>query len=398
MTQKIFSPSSYFRPATGVAVVFFLASVLLPAAPAAGAPEVDVLDRTPAGVKTLVVSPVVGSPQASGKSLIGAFKAIALNKLRGVSVRKWLIELEPGVYDIGDFVIKLEPGVEIEGAGVEATEIVGTGQTFNGPDFSFHKGVIVGSDDSELRNLTVRCVNSAQRDACITMVNVGASPRLTDVRLIAVDPQGLGHWGLRNDHSSPRLQDVEIVVANGLNNYGMVNVFADSRPDVRDTVITAIDGSGDNIGMLNKVEALPAFMKGVEIGTMGGARAFGIWSIETERLEVEDKGFELDTLEMIDVEISALDARSAVGILHGRFALDMKSSLVLADGSAIDLDTFGDARVTASELHASRYFVRAINVDIVSTSLAGEGAVAAYGDRQCTAVTVNDAGPLNSCP
>ncbi len=139
-------------------------------------------------------------------------------------------------------------------------------------------------------------------------------------------------------------------------------------------------------------------MQGVEIGTMGGRRAYGIWSIETERLEIEDKARDPSTLEMIDVEVSALDAGSSIAILQGRFSIDMKTSLVLADGSAIDLGPYRDVSVTASELHASELFVRGFDVRIVSTSLEGDGEVVAHGDEHCAGILVNGSGPLDSCP
>ena len=346
--------------------------------------------------KTIVVSPVEGSPKASGEALRAALKGRLLSAGKG---QRWVIRVEAGLYDVGAAPLFLIPGVDIEGSGIEETEIVGLGQNFNSPDFSFNQGVVVARGDAGLRHLTLRCVNSPERDACIAMVSHQASPRIENVRILATDPEG-GHWGLRNDESSPRLDNVEIVVANGVMNYGMVNVRG-SRPEVRNSSILAADGSGDNVGIFNKLEGLPARLEKTEIIAMGGGQAVGIWTLDpgnfalTPSLDV--KAGPMDVMKLINTEIAALDGGRNYGLWQGMYRLEMRSSRVISDDSAIDVGFYGDVDVTGSELRGTEYFARANHVRIAGTMLLGGADVLGATEESCTGVQT-ESGVLDTCP
>lgn len=356
---------------------------------AAAAPEVRPLHAP--YEKTLVVAPVPGSPEASGKALIAALKQVNFKKKE-----RWLVKLEPGVYDLGERSLTLAPGIDLEGSGVLQTEIVGLGQDYYSADFSFHKGVVVGADDVELRDLTIRCENTNHFNACIAMSNYRASPRLVGVRLLATDPQGEGHWGLRNAESSPVLDDVEILVANGINNYAVVNTFSGSQPEIRRSSLTAQDGTGQNIGVFNKVDALPA-LRDVEIGVIGGDIAAGVWTIDTEALE-ERGDVTLPTLEMFDVDIEARDAAENFGVRGGRFTLELRRGRVTIDrGSALDVGTRGNVDVRNSELRATELLAHGGHVRIAATWLRGGGDVLGYVEETCSGVHT-DEGTTNVCP
>lgn len=393
------SQSSWFRRL----ILLALAGTLIFVIPAPSAADTEKVSTTVSTAKvtreiphekTTIVKAVPGSPEASGKALIGALKSINFHKSE-----RWLLKLEPGIYDLGEYPLILEPGVEIEGSGALQTEIVGLGQNYDGSSFSFHRGVVVGANDAELRHLTVRCENTSYFNACIVMSNHQASPRLTGVRLVATDAEGDGHWGLRNDQSSPVLDDVEIVVANGINNYAVVNTFSDSRPAISRSTLTAQGGSGHNVGIVNKVEGLPAFLDDVEIAAIGGTLAAGVQTIDTEDLEIDTRAFSEAVLTLTGVEISARDAAVNVGVVGGSFTLELRDSRVVTDGgSALDVGVYGDVVVTGSELYATDFLAHAGHVRIASSWLRGGGDVRGYGEETCTDVRTDDSGPADVCP
>ena len=288
-------------------------------------------------------------------------------------------------------------GVVLVGSGIEETKIVGWGQTFEDPDFSFGRGVVIGADGAALRNLTVQCINTSTLDTCVTMANVQASPRLKNVRLLATSPTG-GHWGIRNHDSSPNLLDVEIVVANGLKNYGLVNALPGSRPRLQRTTIMAADAADENVGILNKQQGLPAQLVDVEIAAMSGRRAVGILTFDLGDFAVtRPKRTELPTLSLVGVRVSALDADRNFGLWQGAYALRMQQSQILSDDTAIDVGFLGDVDVASSQLQASEVFVQGDNVRIAGSALLGGGYVIASGDLSCTGVRT-ETGTVDECP
>ena len=70
---------------------------------------------------SVVVNPVPGDALASGQVLRAACAAIAA----GVPGRPWLIELEPGHYDLGSSTLTLPPLVSLKGSGQAITRVSG---------------------------------------------------------------------------------------------------------------------------------------------------------------------------------------------------------------------------------------------------------------------------------
>jgi hypothetical protein len=385
--------SHHLHQSCGTTLAAVLVSVLAAGLAAESrAAEIAVQPIPAPYAKTLVVEPVPGSPGASGKALIAALKKLDLKK-----PGRWLVKLEPGVYDLGEQPLVLRPGIDVEGSGTLQTEIVGLGQDFSSPDFSFRKGVVIGAADVELRHLTVRCQNTNQLNACIVMANYQASPHLTDVRLLATDAEGEGHWGLRNDESSPVLDKVEILVANGISNYALVNTFAGSRPEIRRTSLTAQNGTDQNVGVFNKVMALPE-LHSVDIDLVGGRIAAGVWTIQTEDEEIERGASTLPTLTMFDVDIEARDAQESFGVLGGQLTIELRNSRVTVDrGSALDVGPVGSVDVLNSELRATDFLAHADRVRIVATWLRGGGDVLGYSEETCLGVHT-DEGTSDICP
>lgn len=101
-------------------------------------------------VRTVVVSPVPGSPVASGLRL-----RLRLGGIAGASsTNPYLLKLEPGIYDLGDHSLALKPWVDVEGSGEGVTTVRSTVDAV---------GTIRGAAHAELRGLTV--ANEGPTDA-----------------------------------------------------------------------------------------------------------------------------------------------------------------------------------------------------------------------------------------
>ena len=83
-----------------------------------------------------------------------------------------MVKLERGTYDCGSVSLALVPFVTIEGAGRNATAIIGNVD-------SSTEGVIKGADDSALRRLTVE--HRADTTLAVAISTEGSDMSLSDV-------------------------------------------------------------------------------------------------------------------------------------------------------------------------------------------------------------------------
>jgi len=144
--------------------------------------------------------------------------------------------------------------------------------------------------------------------------------------------------------------------------------------------------------------ALPAMLNDVEIAAMNGRSAVGIMTLDLgDYLLTRPKSAPLPTLSLVDVEVSALDAQRNFGIWQGAYALHMRQSRVLSDDTAIDIGFLGDVDVASSRLEASETFVQAENVQITGSTLLGGGEVIASGNLTCTGIRT-ETGVDDECP
>jgi hypothetical protein len=96
--------------------------------------------------RTIVVSPTPGNPLASGAALQAALDSITGNS----SSDRWLIHLEPGIFDLGAGAsLAMKPYVDIEGSGEGVTTIIRDG------GFTRGEATVVGADNAEIRLLTI---------------------------------------------------------------------------------------------------------------------------------------------------------------------------------------------------------------------------------------------------
>lgn len=246
-------------------------------------------------VRTAIVSPTPGNDLASGTTLI--------NTLAGLtpapsSTNRWLLKIEPGIYNTGTTSLVMRSWVDIEGSGVLETTIRGSvGPTLAGPNYdelstartaaAFNQGVVKGADNAEIRQLTIECISTAEQPSCMGMINDMASPRVTDVRIRAITPTTTGgsHWGMRNFLASPILDRVDIRASNAANadNYGVVNVGDNTKITVviRNSEILANGSGNNNIGILNRGWAVVNPMTNTNSTASGGNYAYALRHTES---------------------------------------------------------------------------------------------------------------------
>src|ERR1041384_6430129 len=74
---------------------------------------------TSAQIRTVLVSPVPGDPIASGTNLRNALDNIPSPS----STNRWLVKIEPGIYQLQGNALSMRPWVDIEGSGIGVTTI-----------------------------------------------------------------------------------------------------------------------------------------------------------------------------------------------------------------------------------------------------------------------------------
>lgn len=338
--------------------------------------------------RIVTVSPVPGDATASGAELLAALGSVA-----GASATdRWLIQVEPGIYDVRTHPLRMKPWVDIEGSGIGMTVITGLGQS--GP-LQFDLGVVNGADASEMRDLTVECRTDAVHTACITIANYDASPRYTRMSVRSTTPGGF-HWGFRNTLAGPRLEQVEIRIGNGTSDYGIANGLG-GHPVVLQSTIDVNSPGGNAYGVFNSDTGVPAVFEGNRIAVAGDVESVGIFSF--------DAGMASNDLTVRDTTIVARGAGTTFGISGGQRLTTVEHSRIEAlgpNGHALFDASFIPGvgfEVRSSELFAADTIAEAAVVRIGASQVAGGGAITGLFTEQCAAV-YNDSFTHfpNACP
>jgi hypothetical protein len=124
--------------------------------------------------RTIIVNPVPGDPVASGRRLLLGMSLVS----SPTSSDPWLLKIEPGVYDLEDASLVMQPFADVEGSGSDRTTITG---------FPTAAALVIGAADSELRELSVEHRGGASGATAIrnegdrfSMRHVSASVRDAD--------------------------------------------------------------------------------------------------------------------------------------------------------------------------------------------------------------------------
>ena len=154
---------------------------------------------TSAQIRTVLVSPVPGNPVASGTALQNALAGISSPS----DTNRWLLKIEPGIYDLQAGSLQMRPSVDIEGSGINVTTIRSSTTT------------ILGASNAELRMLTVEAIgNGSPGSEVIAMFNENANPRSYRVKF-KTQSTNSETWGMRNLSSAPKIEECEFSVSGG---------------------------------------------------------------------------------------------------------------------------------------------------------------------------------------
>ncbi len=208
---------------------------------------------------TVIVSPV-GTATQNGTALLNA-----LAGLTGVSATQpYLLNLEPGVYDLGALPLIMIPYVDIEGSGESVTKITGSGNA------SSSAGTVVGADNAELRFLTV--ANTGGAAYAVAIFNNTASPRLTHITANASGGT-TGNYGVFNVSSAPTMTHVTASASGGSTSNGTYN--DSSSPIMTHVTANASGGTANNRGVNNEDTSSPV-MVNVTASAWGTSENYGI--------------------------------------------------------------------------------------------------------------------------
>jgi hypothetical protein len=329
--------------------------------------------------RIVVVSPVPGDAVASGEELLDALADVG----PASATDRWLVQIEPGIYDVGAEPVAMAPFVDIAGSGLKMTVIRGLGQSDAVP-FQFDLGVVNGADDSEMRDLTVECRTDATHGACLTIANYQAAPRYLRVRVVATTP-GDFHWGFRNTQASPTLEQVQVEVGGGGVDYALANGFG-AAPVVIGSELRVTTPRGTAYGLFQSDGGTTARFEDNRVVVEGGLGAVGIF-------HASPGGF-FPPLTIRDATILARGAGTNYGLQGGDHVTTIEHSKITAEGGAGQAlstnEPLGGYRVKASELYAEDVLVLGWEVRIGASQLAGGGGIVGISTEACAGVYDGD--------
>lgn len=211
--------------------------------------------------------PVPGDSTASGTRLINALAGIT----NASATKRYVVKVEPGIYEVGSTGLQMKPYVDIEGSGEQATVIRGTG----GPNFDITYGVVKLAGSSELRDLKVLCEGLPGTTAIGVFGSNVHGSRITNVTIESSG--GDAAWGLRHGGSLSLVVSDSRIVVNGPasgESYGIVNLSLGNLR-VQRTDVT-LSGSSFGYGLFSRAANLT--LEDSKINASAGTKAYGYFS------------------------------------------------------------------------------------------------------------------------
>ena len=273
-----------------------------------------------AQIRTVLVSPVPGDPTASGTNLRNALANIPSSS----STNRWLLKIEPGIYQLQGTALQMRPWVDIEGSGIGVTIIRLTSPApFN--------ATISGASNAELRLLTVEATENVT-----AMSNTNTHPRIYRVKFVAT-AEGIGK-GMENILSAPRIEECEFIVSPAPSAFGptlALGISFDQLPTgVRSSILRSritVSGQSQNYGVRMSRGQTVTEIQETRIDVTGGlsSNAYGIYAQGGDWLGNE-------VLALRNVELKATGTSSSFGVYLDQdttVGLDISYSKIEALGS-----------------------------------------------------------------
>lgn len=219
----------------------------------------------PSLMNVVTVSPMYGDFTSPVEAINSILDASAINP--------YLIQIGPGVYELGTRQIVMKEWVTIQGSGQDATKI--TGLVSSGSEGPM-SAIVVGSDDAAISNMTIE---NAGGTVSIAIYNFHASPRIEQVNAIASGTSSA--YGIYNSNDcSPIITNVIATAsANSIASVGVLN-FSNSSPSM--TNVTA-SGSGGYYahGIRNLTSSSPTMTNVTAEGIDGATSTNGVLNEES---------------------------------------------------------------------------------------------------------------------
>jgi hypothetical protein len=344
--------------------------------------------------KTVVVKPV-GTASQNGTELLNALAGIS----GASSSNRFLLKIEPGIYNIGGSSVVMQPYVDIEGSGETATRIESTGYGVS------TQATVIAANNSELRSLTVVSDAGGVSPYAIAVLSNTASPILIHVSMIATSGT-MGTFAFMSiNGSSTAIDNATMTVLSATTCMG-ITLSTGSTLTVSDSSIT-VNNCEWNIG-INNVEGsvltlldsrIEVVVKGEEtqqvegITVTSGASTlvrnsqvivygngtnsgFGIWTIEAALTQVFESTIEVmdgapgygiyledsSGLELTNAKVTASGSPSFnTGIYEEHTQMTIRDSQIIAEGTPFspatgiqisDEDIFPEHEITRTYIRA----------------------------------------------
>jgi hypothetical protein len=220
-----------------------------------------------AQIRTVLVSPVPNDPVASGTALRNALAGIPSPS----STNRWLLKIEPGIYEMQSNSLQMRSWVDIEGSGIGQTIIRANSTAFN-------INTVLGASDAELRMLTVEALGgpSVGVGQFAAMRNNG-SPRVYRVKFVtqAINSE---QWGMVNISSAPKIEECEFNVSGTRTNSG---IAFSGQSGTRSSIVRsniAVSGGSTNYGVTMSVTQILTEIQDTRIDVTSGPLTFGIFA------------------------------------------------------------------------------------------------------------------------
>ncbi len=202
------------------------------------------------------------NPTASGAALLAALGAIPTSGNDMPSATNpWLLKIGPGIYDLGTAQPTIPQYVNVEGSGINATIVEGTG---SGGELIYCAG------RNELRFLSVQNTGTGSQASGLWIVG---HVDLTQVSVSVIGGSSINSAVVANTGNLSTFTDVQLSATGGANARALENQAG--TVIIRGGNFSAFAGSGANVGIITfagTVQAFHALISGTTtVDNIGGA-------------------------------------------------------------------------------------------------------------------------------
>ncbi len=208
--------------------------------------------------RTIIVSPV-GTSSENGTALFNALENIT----DATNDKRYLLKIEPGIYELGSLSLNMKSYVDVEGSGEESTTIQAGGGS------SFSDATVIMVSNSSLRDLRVLSNSSSTYGIGISVTSV-SSAGIRNVRAAASGGSSVCRGIHIQSSTGTRLENVKAEASGGANGYGLLISGGDQTLIVNGSYLTSSGNSSANAG-LHITQSSTAIIMNSEARGDGGA-------------------------------------------------------------------------------------------------------------------------------